>query len=138
MSRTDSFRTQHIEIVALVTDISSKLNPATLPAQADNVRSTLTSLAGKLSFHLGMEDKHLYPLMLQNANPQTKQMAEKFMAEMGTLADIFKNYTQKWPSADSIKKDPEGFCVQTKEIFKALADRVQREESQLYQLADQI
>jgi len=137
MSRTDSFRTQHKEIVALVTDISSKLNPATLPVQADNVRSTLTTLAGKLSFHLGMEDKHLYPLM-QNVSPQAKQMAEKFMAEMGALADVFKNYTQKWPLAESIKKDPEGFCTQTKEIFKALADRVQREESQLYQLADQI
>ena len=138
MARTDSFRQQHKDLVSFVKEIEAKLNPATLPANADEVRKLLSTLAGKLSVHLAMEDKTLYPAMMQSGYAEAKQTAEKFMAEMGKLAAAFKDYTQKWPSPQSITANPSGFCEQTKAVFKALSERIQREESVLYNLADQI
>lgn len=138
MARTDNFRQQHRELAAIVKNIEVKLNPATLPADADEVRKLLSTLAGKLSVHLAMEDKNLYPAMIQSNHAEAKQSAEKFMAEMGTLAGVFKDYTKKWPAPEAIKADPNGFCEQTRTVFKAMDECIQREESILYNLADKI
>lgn len=135
MSRTESFRTQHKELAALIGEIEGKLGGLNAESAAE-VRKTLSALSGKLSIHLAMEDKNLYPLMTGSSNEKAKQTAQEFMTEMGGLAQAFKDYTAKWPSADVIMEDPSGFSTQTRAVFKAVKDRVTREESILYALAD--
>lgn len=138
MSRTASFRTQHKELVEIVQAISAKLNPAAAAAEADQIRHLLSSLSGKLNFHLAMEDKSLYPAMLASTDPAAKKAATEFMNEMGGLATAFKNYVAAWPTAAAIKEKPADFCAQTQGVFAALGKRVEREESVLYALADKV
>lgn len=138
MARTDSFKQQHKELLELVKQITHRLDPATLPQNAAEVRSTLSALAGKLVVHLSMEDKNLYPVMINSNDENAKKTAQSYMDEMGTLAASFKEYTQKWPSPQAIQNDPAGFCTETKAVFQAIGQRIGREESTLYPLADKI
>lgn len=140
MSKTESFRVQHKEIGDLVGQIEQLLIPEALydPAKANEVRSILAALSGKLSIHLAMEDKALYPQMLDSGNAEAKAMAESYMKEMGALAEAFKGYATKWNSGAAIKTDPDAFCTETKGVFDLLKQRVVREESHLYPLRDTI
>jgi hypothetical protein len=138
MSKTESFRAQHKEIGELVLRVEKDLSPDKLraPGKAEEVRSTLSSLAGKLAIHLAMEDKSLYPQMLSSNNDEAKKMADSYAKEMGTLAGAFKDYVTKWGNAGIIRDDAEAFCAQTKEVFTLLKKRVEREEAHLYPLRD--
>jgi hypothetical protein len=132
MGFTDKFRAQHDEILGLAGEITARLGAG---IDAPAVRKTLSSLAGKVSFHLAMEDKALYPRLMQQKDQQANALARRFMSEMGGLAEVFASYNTKW-QVSAIKADPEGFATETRKVFGALAHRIQRENAQLYPLAD--
>jgi iron-sulfur cluster repair protein YtfE (RIC family) len=133
MGFTDKFRAQHDEILAMAGGISRMLEAREPDIMA--VRKQLSLLAGKVNFHLAMEDKALYPRLMERKGTRAEAMAGKFMSEMGGLAQVFGNYTSKWqPSA--IRADLPGFANETRKVFGALAKRIERENSDLYPLAD--
>lgn len=136
--KTDSFKTQHKEIADLVGQVEKMLDPASVTVKADEIRTLLVTLSGKLSVHLAMEDKVLYPAMINSSNATAKSTAEKFATEMGTIGGVFKGYTDKWKTGAAIKADAAGFITDTKGLFTALKDRVVREERDLYTLAEQV
>ena len=131
MGFTDKFRVQHEEILALAGEITAELKGK---ADAGVMRKQLSNLAGKVNFHLAMEDKALYPRLMQQ-DAEANKMALRFQKEMGGLAGVFVEYTNKWPLA-AIKSDPAGFANETRKVFGALAQRIERENAQLYPLAD--
>lgn len=132
--KTQSFRAQHAEILAIAKEIAASLQPATLAKDADRVRMLLAKLAGVLNVHLAMEDKSLYPNLL--ASPKTVAIAKRFMDEMGTLAGSFKSFMGKWPNGQSIQRSSSEFAKELTAIFDAIAKRIQREEKELYPLVD--
>lgn len=132
MGFTDKFRVQHDEILAMTREITDKLKAE---PDAPLIRKLLSSLAGKVNFHLAMEDKALYPRLAQQKDTHANTLAAKFMAEMGGLAGVFMAYNNKW-QVSAIKSDPEGFAHETRKVFGALAHRIQRENTELYPLAD--
>ena len=132
MSFTDKFRAQHDEILALATEITGQLKGK---PDAVAVRKMLSNLAGKVNFHLAMEDKALYPRLLQHQDAKSTALAGKFMKEMGGLAQVFVAYNNKW-QVTAIKADPSGFSDETRKVFGALAHRISRENTDLYPLAD--
>lgn len=134
MGFTDKFRAQHDEILALANDISAKLNADADPAV---LRKMLSTLAGKVNFHLAMEDKALYPRLMQDKKSHANVLAGKFMTEMGGLAGVFTEYNNKW-QVSAIRNDRAGFGNETRKVFGALAKRIARENSELYPLADTI
>ena len=136
MAKTDSFRVQHKEIAEIVTSIEEKLSPAAVESEAGEIRTLLSALTGKLLVHLTMEDKSLYPSITGSTDDETKKVADEFMAEVGALADAFRDYVGAWPTASSIEGDVAGFITQTQAVFGALKDRIQREETVLYPLVD--
>ncbi len=135
MARTDNLRKQHTGIVETVETLSGYLTEAKLASDAEGAKTALEGLAGKLNVHLAMEDKVLYPELMNSSDPRTKATAEKFASEMGNIAEAFTAYKNKWP-ANSIGSDPAGFIKETNEIFGVLSKRVAAEESVLYPLAD--
>lgn len=138
MAKTTSFRAQHEVLAEIVTSIETKLTSISNDGVAEEVRTLLSSLSGKLLVHLAMEDKSLYPNMISSDNDDAKKAAEEFMTEMGTLAEAFTGYVKSWPSADKIKEKPDEFSSQTRAVFQALKDRIGREEATLYPLADSL
>lgn len=133
MSFTEKFRQQHEEILGIVGELNAKLKAK---ADAQELRGVLSNLAGKLNFHLALEDKALYPRIMK-ADAKANAMATKFMEEMGNLGDTFTAYNSKW-QVTAIRKDPDGFAAETRKVFTALGKRIARENAELYPLADKL
>lgn len=133
MGFTDRFRAQHDELLALAADITEQLKKK--EPDAPLIRKQLSSLAGKLNFHLAMEDKALYPRLMKNQGSKTQEVAAKFLRDMGGLGQAFTAYNQKW-QLSAIRSDVAGFADETRKVFGALAHRIGRENAELYPLAD--
>lgn len=131
MSFTDRFRQQHDDILAIVGEIQKLLKG---DADAQALRTLLSNLAGKLNFHLAMEDQALYPRIMK-LDEKSGAVARKFAAEMGGLAQDFAAYNTKW-QVSAIRSDPARFASETREMFVTLGKRVARENAELYPLAD--
>ena len=132
MGFTDKFKGQHDEILAIAGEIQEKLKGT---PDAAAIRKLLSNMAGKVNFHLAMEDKALYPRLMEHKDASAKALAGKFMKEMGGLAQVFTDYNNKW-QVSAIKSDPAGFSNETRKVFGALSHRISRENSELYPLAD--
>ncbi|MGI6557577.1 MAG: hemerythrin domain-containing protein [Limnochordia bacterium] len=133
MVRTARFRRQHDEIMAIVQEISSHLTDD-LKKDASQVPQLLSTLAGKLTVHLAMEDNALYPSLLKD--DQLRPLAERFMTEMGGISATFKEYVRKWPDAGAIEGRAAEFIQETKRVFATLTERIIREDQELYPLVD--
>jgi hypothetical protein len=132
MGFTDKFRQQHDEILGLAGEVQKMMKAK---ADAQELRTVLSSLAGKLNFHLAMEDKALYPRVMKIGGT-AQAVAKRFVDEMGGLADQFAAFNNKW-QVSAIRSDPSGFANEAHKIFNALGKRVARENAELYPLADQ-
>jgi hemerythrin-like domain-containing protein len=133
MVRTARFRRQHDEIMAIVQEISSLLTND-LKKDARKVPQLLSTLAGKLTVHLAMEDNALYPSLLKD--DQLRPLAEEFMGEMGGISATFKEYVRKWPDAGTIEARAAEFIEETKRVFDVLHERITREDQELYPMVD--
>jgi hemerythrin-like domain-containing protein len=138
MAKTDGFRRQHDDLLAIATSISELLTPDKAASEAQQIRGLLSKLGGKLSIHLAMEDNSLYPGLLSKTDAGDKAVVEAFINEMGGIAEAFGGYVSAWPSSSAIEADPAGFVEQTKSIFAALSSRIERENNQLYVIADKL
>jgi len=138
MARTDRYRQQHNELLQIATNISNELNASKLSTNASDVRRQLSTLLGKLSIHLAMEDKSFYPQLLKSTDNQTKEMANRFMKEMGGISAAVTQYSEKWKTPQTIQNDANTFIRETKSLFNALAARIKKENDQLYNLVDSI
>jgi hypothetical protein len=82
-----------------------------------------------------MEDQALYPRLMERKDSDAKEMATRFMTEMGGLGKAFTTYNDKW-QVSAIRNDPAGFASETQTVFGALSKRIGRENAELYPLAD--
>ena len=137
MAYTDNFRKQHGELLNVAKSMAKLLNAEQLKRDATEVRRLLSVLHGKLSVHLVMEDKSLYPRLLNHHDAEIRATTQRFIDEMGTLAGVFKNYVTKWPTPGAIQANPETFISETGAVFEALGGRIQRENNELYVMADE-
>ena len=138
MTATQRYRAQHAELVALVSQISALLEDADLSNQAADVRNLVSSLVGKLSIHLAMEDKIFYPKLMSHGNPDVRALSKRYCEEMGSLADDFTKFNQRWLTAALIEKDPANFVAEVALILKALQTRIEKENNELYKLVDNL
>jgi hypothetical protein len=137
MAYTQKFRTQHGEILKVAKSIAQLLDADSLRKDATEVRHLLSVLHGKLSVHLVMEDKSLYPRLLRHHDGEIRSLTQRYIDEMGSLAGAFKAYVGRWPTPSAIQADPEAFIAETSAVFDALGKRVQQENGELYVLADE-
>lgn len=138
MSATTRYREQHDGLLVLATEISECLNVSELAEDASKARSLLSQLLGKLSVHLAMEDKSLYPSLLEQGDDEIKKMAQSFMDEMGGIGEAVEAYAKTWSSATAIQNNPQDFVTQTKGIFNALGNRINKENNELYKAFDEL
>ncbi len=138
MTATQKYRTQHAELSALVTQITSLLDAVGVNKNAAENRNLISSLAGKLSIHLAMEDKCLYPKLMAHSNPDVRALSKRYSEEMGTLSGDFMRFNQRWLTAELIEKDTAKFVGETTIVLAALQARIEKENSQLYKLVDNL
>lgn len=138
MARTDNFKKHHVEILTIARNVKRLLTAAEPVVHAAEVRRLLSQLSGKLSFHLAMEDKSLYPFLSTHADARIKNLSKRYSDEMGSLAATFRNYLDKWSNPALISTDMPLFIGETKTIFNALVRRIQREDTELYPIVDKL
>lgn len=136
MALTKNFRRQHTEILDLAGEISDSLDPGILSSKSDVVLGLIAKLAGKLTAHLSMEDKVLYPKLYQHPDQMVQEKAKSFFDEMGGLSQVFVDYCNKWDTEEVIQNDSAMFISETQGLFAALANRIDREDNELYPMAD--
>lgn len=136
MGFTSNFVRQHDEIIGIVTEIDKNLDNHSLMTKSQETANLLNLLAGKLTAHLTMEDKVLYPKLLSSSNAAIKKTTKEFIDEMGGLSTVFVTYVTKWQDANSIKENSQDFITETKNLFQALGARVEKENNILYPLAE--
>lgn len=136
MAVTDLFRSQHEAILDVAFTISDMLDPGTLPANVSRVMESLAELDRRMTTHLLLEDQSLYPMLMCHPSEDVRGTAQCFVDEMGDLAEHFRQYKKRWMSVEQIMGSTEGFIRETREIFAAMSDRMDRENSDLYPLID--
>jgi hypothetical protein len=126
----DAIRLQHDSIsehaAALMAAVS---NPTYVPVAAIRWK-----LARELIAHLVVEDRWLYPALITTMDRKTADIAERFKDEMGGLAGAFTSYMSKWNDQRIVAEWP-AYCAETKTLLASLANRILRENGELYPLA---
>lgn len=135
MAHIAAYLKQHSELLGIAGQISGKLNAEAIENDIKSIVDLLTVLSLKLFFHLSMEDKVLYPSLLNSPVDGAKETAQKFMEEMGGIAEAFKAYRDKWATSVAIQANPKDFINETTSLIQALDNRISREEKELYILA---
>jgi hemerythrin-like domain-containing protein len=127
MSREmDRLRAEHAALMALARIILAMVGDPARPA----LRDTLVR-------HLKCEDWALYPRLRASGDPELVRVTRAFELEMGDLADDFTAYDDKWTAA-RVAADWAGFRRETMTVLARLARRVEREDRELYPLADKL
>lgn len=137
--RTASLRRQHDAAMALISEIvaaTAKLSASPGREQIIPISTALAKLTGLLKIHFAQEDQSLYPSMLRSGQADVAEVARRFIDEMGQIGPIYASFVESWSSNDAIAGDPAGFRAASHTVFSALANRIERENSVLYALAD--
>lgn len=136
--RTEKFRGQHNVLVYHAEDLYTRATSIETIEDAKAARKLLNHFAGKLVVHLAKEDKSLYPTLLKSSDPKVVALTKRFIREMGDLAETFEGYTKRWVNPQTILENNEDFAAETKSIVTALGQRIDRENNELYVLADEL
>ena len=138
MRKTDSLRQQHTAILDVVAEFRGLLDPDKVVDNIPDIMGVMIGLSGKLKAHLTKENNELYPELLACGDPKLAETAGRFQSEMGSLSAAFETYMETWRSIMAIEDDPDGFIKVSEEILDALNDRINRENRELYTLADRL
>lgn len=135
---THRYREQHQGILDAIETINGKLNPEEILNNAREIRLLISRLFGKLKFHLSIEDKVIYPILLNHDDSNIANTAEKFFNEMGDIIEIINLYDKKWSNEHKIKENAGAFIHDTRKILEKLVLRTEIEYNELYNLVDEL
>lgn len=138
MRPTDAYRKHHQELRDIAARIEQVLDVAAITRDPSVAAQAVRELFGKFSIHLALEDNSLYPRCLRDDDPRLRQVAQRFQSEMGDLGPRFESYKKSWPGPLAIARDPAAFVADTVAILNLLRARVAREESEFYDIVDQV
>lgn len=127
-------RAEHAVLVTLSRIILDMVR-APHPLRPADLASARGLLRDNLVRHLKCEDWILYPRLMATGDRELMRITRDFEIEMGNLAADFVAYDDKWTS-ERVAANWPGFCRETTTVFDLLAVRVEREERELYPLAE--
>jgi len=124
---------QHRELVRTATEMFGWLDAGKLRARgAADVHRALSSLSGILKVHLAMEDRSLYPHLVNHRDLQLRTLAVRFLDERAALRQRYDDYQHRWPSAIAIERDAERFIDESRQILGMLWTRMKTEDDVLH------
>ncbi|WP_026895681.1 hemerythrin domain-containing protein [Clostridiisalibacter paucivorans] len=129
-----NLKRQHNDITGLVNYVLKKIENNMVEQNIQEIVRNINTITGKLKIHLLNEDKYLYPHLINNTDITLDAFGKKFFEEMEEVTMVYENYKSKYNTANKIKQNIEAFNKDTKQVFKTLMDRIQREENELYPL----
>lgn len=134
MATIDLLKEQHYELLDIASALSLHLQIDRIAETPEVVHELLNSLAGRLRVHLLMEDRGLYPLLLEGDDEEVKRLTREFMDDIGGLSARVRKYMLSWSVPRLIREHPRDFARETRELLQELSNRIDREENELYPL----
>lgn len=122
---------EHAELDRLATELLAIVSAGA--GRAADLSAVRWRLNRVLLMHLAKEDRLLYPRLQACGDVRTEAMATRFAREMGGLAEAYLAYANGW-THNRILGDWDGFAADTRKIVRALRQRIEREERDLYPL----
>lgn len=133
----DAFKQQHVELLRAITTLRELVQQG-VQEHAETILQLVVSISATIKLHLAAEDRMLYPALGRASDPVITQTGQRFQQEMGGLASAYGAFARQWNLAGKIAGDPQGFRGDANTVFKALHQRVQRENRELYPLAERL
>jgi hypothetical protein len=129
-------REDHAKLARLIGDLGEAVSRSEPPPQIKlfELRHNLVSM---LLSHLKLEDRALYPRLIQSGQVELAVAGQLFKDEMGGLAPAFIAYCDKW-GATAIENDWQGYCQDTRAMLDGLMNRLLRENRELLPLLEQL
>lgn len=134
MSEIRNLRQQNAQLAEIGGRLGVMIAGPTSPTTSEvfNLRRELSSL---LVPHLEAEDWTFYPRLMASDDPEVAATARAFSDEMGGLAAAYDVYARRW-DVMSIASNWHGFCLETRDVLSALMTRINRENRELFPLAE--
>jgi|KBSMisStandDraft_5_1062788.scaffolds.fasta_scaffold601872_2 hypothetical protein len=124
---------QHKELVRTATEMFAWLDAGKLRARGGgDVHRALSSLSGILKVHLAMEDRSLYPNLVNHRDVALRTMAVRFLDERAVMSSRYEEYKGRWHSAGTIEAGAEQFIEETRLILGMLWNRMKMEDDVLH------
>lgn len=133
MLSRETLSREHAELDALALQLLDHVKSRT--CDTEGLSALRWRLNHVLMVHLAKEDKLLYPRLKASGEPRTRGLADRFAEEMGGLGATYGAYTAEW-TMERVAADWPGFAVATRTGMRALRQRIQREERDLYPCLD--
>lgn len=127
---------QHESIAEEIHFIKESLKLDLTDDLSGDVAKHINILAGKLSVHLSMEDKHLYPHLLEKQDNEINSSVQFYMNEMSNLANEFTTYKEKYNTKYKLLQNKDNFNKETINILNKISERINREEETIYKYID--
>lgn len=137
--KTRPFRDQHEKLLEITSEISVYLaDSSKIIENSNRISKLLTDLLRNLKVHLTLEDTSLYPVICLTDRNDMKNIAREYKDEMGDIKDLFSAYFDRWSSGFKIKEDSAAFIEETNLLFDSLSKRIERENTELYRIIDEM
>lgn len=92
----------------------------------------------KVKSHIDLVDKNLYGSLLNDSNPDIRNLVKNFMSGSQEIKKLIRAYTRQWCPHNRTDKlvigDHERFLEETEGMFEMILQRIQDETEKLYPL----
>jgi hemerythrin-like domain-containing protein len=124
----------HTNIISKI-NILRQLCKDAIAANSTEISTHLNQLSTDIGVHLNFEDKYVYPVLRKSSNAAVVALATSYQREMAPLLADYQTFAFKFNTAKAIKNNEETFRNQANIVFKALFERIGRENKELYPMA---
>src|SRR5512140_1657334 len=96
MPATDYLRQQHELLTGLLDDAAKLVAPGKPVPDPAAALEVVGRLMRALRVHLAVEDKSMYPRLLDHPDAQVQSMARRYLEEMGGLSSAFAGWARRF------------------------------------------
>lgn len=136
MREIERLRAEHAALVTL-SQFLMELVVRPRPPRPTELGAVRGMLRDTLVRHLKCEDWALYPRLRASGDLELNRLTTEFVDEMGHIAGDFSAYDARW-TAEAVEARWPDFCDETIGILDALGMRIEREDRDLYPVAERI
>lgn len=133
----DRYRQQHSDIMASVADLRVLIQ-AGIVGNANAIAQHIVAMSTSIKFHLAAEDAVLYPALQAATDPAVVGLSRRYQDEMQGIAGAYAEFARKWRVGAQVAEAPEAFRSEANAVFKALHERIQKENHELYPAAERL
>ena len=127
----DKFKHQHTDILRGIATLRA-LAHAGVEGNATAIAQGIVAMSGTIKLHLAVEDQVLYPALQRGGNAELARMGRQYQSEMASIASAYDTFARRWNTADSVRRDAQGFREQSNVVLRKVYERMQREDHDFY------